>query len=138
MLTNTKEINARFSEVDSMGIVWHGHYIKYFEDGREAFGKEHGLGYMDVYDKGFFIPIVNINCSFKKPMQYNQPLYVETKYVDTLAAKIMFDYKIFDKDTMEIYATGSSEQVFLTKDRNLYLTNPDFFLEWKKSRGIVQ
>jgi len=27
------EIRVRFSEVDSMGVVWHGNYLKYFEDG---------------------------------------------------------------------------------------------------------
>jgi acyl-CoA thioester hydrolase len=32
------EIRIRFSEVDSMGVVWHGNYIRYFEDGRESFG----------------------------------------------------------------------------------------------------
>lgn len=137
MLTNIKEINARFSEVDSMGIVWHGHYIKYFEDGREAFGREHNLGYMEVYDEGFFIPIVNINCSFKKPIQYNQPLLVETKFINTPAAKILFNYKIFNPESEEIYATGNSEQVFLSKDRTLHLTVPDFFQEWKTRKGIV-
>lgn len=137
MLTNLKEISVRFNEVDSMGIVWHGHYIKYFEDGREAFGKEHGLGYMEVYEKGFLIPIVNINCSFKKPIVYDQPLIVETKFVDTPAAKILFDYKIFDPESEAVYATGSSEQVFITKDRDLHLTIPEFYREWKKTRGIV-
>jgi hypothetical protein len=31
-------IPVRFNEADPLGIVWHGHYIRYFEDGREAFG----------------------------------------------------------------------------------------------------
>ena len=29
-LIDRKEINVRFGEVDSMAIVWHGNYIKYF------------------------------------------------------------------------------------------------------------
>ena len=31
-LIDTKEIIVRFSEVDSMRIVWHGNYLKYFFD----------------------------------------------------------------------------------------------------------
>ena len=58
MLINKKEIEVRFHEVDSLRIVWHGNFIKYFEIGREAFGKEFGLTYMQVYDHGFFMPIV--------------------------------------------------------------------------------
>lgn len=48
MLISKTNIPVRFSEIDSLGILWHGHYIKYFEDGREAFGAEYNLGYMDV------------------------------------------------------------------------------------------
>lgn len=33
-LVHKNKIKVRFSEVDSMKIVWHGEYIKYFEDGR--------------------------------------------------------------------------------------------------------
>ena len=31
----------RFNETDPLGIVWHGHYITYLEDGRESFGKKY-------------------------------------------------------------------------------------------------
>ncbi len=137
MLVNTKVSEVRFSEVDSMGIVWHGHYIKYFEDGREAFGKEHALGYMDVYEKGFFMPIVSINCSYKRPIKYNDSLLIETRFVNTPAAKIIFEYTLYNQYSSEIYAKGNSEQVFLTKDRDLHLTIPDFFVQWKKDKGII-
>ncbi len=46
ILSASKELEIRFSEVDSMNIVWHGSYPLYFEDAREAFGKKYGLGYM--------------------------------------------------------------------------------------------
>ena len=45
-LSEVIPINIRFHEVDSLRIVWHGHYLKYFEDGREAFGRKYGIGYM--------------------------------------------------------------------------------------------
>ena len=38
-LTNRTTFRVRFSEIDSMQIVWHGEYVRYFEDGREAFGE---------------------------------------------------------------------------------------------------
>ncbi len=36
-LTNRTTFRVRFSEIDSMQIVWHGEYVRYFEDGRESF-----------------------------------------------------------------------------------------------------
>ena len=32
-LVNKTSLRVRFSEVDSMQIVWHGEYVRYFEDG---------------------------------------------------------------------------------------------------------
>ena len=45
-LQASKEIEVRFSEVDSMNVVWHGSYALYFEDAREAFGAKYGLEYL--------------------------------------------------------------------------------------------
>lgn len=45
-LKASKKFAIRFSEVDSMNVVWHGSYPLYFEDAREAFGEKYGLEYM--------------------------------------------------------------------------------------------
>ena len=56
-LKASKEIEIRFSEVDMMGVVWHGSYALYFEDAREAFGAKYDLSYMGYVDHGFYAPI---------------------------------------------------------------------------------
>ena len=57
-LTVRQPFQVRFNETDALGIVWHGNYITYFEDGREAFGREHGISYLDVQQHGYTTPIV--------------------------------------------------------------------------------
>ena len=47
-LKETTNIRVRFNETDSLGIVWHGNYITYFEDGREDFGIKTGISYLDI------------------------------------------------------------------------------------------
>lgn len=138
MLTNTTELRIRFNEVDPLGIVWHGHYIRFFEDGREAFGAEHGLTYMDIYRKGFVAPVVKINCDYKRSLEYNDVIIVETTYVNSPAAKLCFKYRILLKSTGELIAEGESVQVFLDdKDRQLQLVAPEFFLEWKAKQKLI-
>ncbi|UII34788.1 acyl-CoA thioesterase [Fulvivirga ulvae] len=138
MLKDTTEIRVRFNEIDSMGILWHGHYIKYFEDGRESFGRAYNLGYLDVYeDHGFLIPIVKIDCNYKRPVKYNDPVMLETTFVNSPAAKIIFEYKLYHADSKEVYATGRSEQVFLNKQHQLQLTVPDFFQHWKERWDVL-
>ena len=137
-LTNKTEILVRFNEADPLGIVWHGHYIRYFEDGREAFGNMHELGYLEVYKRGFVIPVVSVQCDFKKSLRYGDRVIVETKFIPTEAAKMKFTYRLFNAATGDLVATGSSVQVFLSKDDStLQLANPVFFEDWKKKHDLV-
>ena len=136
-LTDLTEIVVRFSEVDSMKIVWHGNYLKYFEDGRESFGLKYNIGYLDVYKHHIMIPIVKVSCDYKKPLEYGDTAIVETRFINSEAAKILFEYQIFRKSDNELVATGSSMQVFLTPERELLLTSPQFFIDWKKKWGIL-
>ena len=132
-LVSTTEVLVRFNEADPLGIVWHGHYIRYFEDGREDFGKQYGIGYLDFYNNGFVIPVVNVDCSFKKPLRYGDSVIVETSFIPCDAAKIQFSYRLFNKQNMELVATGNSVQVFLDKELSvLQILNPPFFEEWKR------
>lgn len=132
------EIGVRFNEVDSLTIVWHGHYLTYFEDAREAFGRKYGLGYLDIYNQGYVTPLVSIHCDYKRPLRYGDKAIVEAVYIDSKAAKIMMEYKVLNPDTQEILATGYSVQAFLTRDNfELSLTVPDFFETWKKRNGLL-
>lgn len=137
-LIERTEIAVRFNEADPLGIVWHGHYIRYFEDGREAFGNSHGLSYLDFYKQGFIVPVVKVDCNYKRSLRYGDKVIVESRFVASDAAKIIFEYTLFNAKTGELVARGSSLQVFLDKQTStLQLTNPPFFEEWKKKHGLI-
>lgn len=137
-LTSTIEQDVKFSEVDSLGIVWHGHYLRYFEDGREAFGRKYNLGYLDFYSNGYVVPIVNIQCDYKRFLRYGDKIIIETTYAPCEPAKINFKYRLINAGTKELIVTGSTIQVFLRKDNFvLELTNPDFFQDWKVEQGLI-
>ena len=122
----------RFSEVDALGIVWHGHYLKFFEDGREAFGRQFELGYLDIHKQQFLVPLVNITVDFKRTVKYGDTIIIETSYIDSPAAKIIFNYRLFRSSDSELVATGESTQIFMDLKQELFITMPSFFMEWKK------
>lgn len=136
-LKDIAEVKVRFGEVDSMGIVWHGNYVKYIEEGRESFGKKYGISYLDIYSHNYMAPVVNMNVDFKKQVQYGDILLVETEYIDSPAAKIIFNFKIFRKSDNELVATAQSTQVFIDLNREMVLYPPDFVIEWKKKVGLM-
>jgi len=138
ILKHTTEVPIRFSEVDSLRIVWHGHYVKYLEEGREAFGRTYELGYPDVEKAGYATPIVKVDIDYKRQLRYGDIAIVETTYIDSDAAKLIFDYVIRKKSTNEIVATARTIQVFLFLDsRELSLNIPAFMEDWKKKYKIA-
>lgn len=137
-LSSRTEIVVKFNEADPLGIVWHGHYIRYFEDGREDFGNQYGLCYLDVYKQGYVIPVVSVQCDFKRSLRYGDKVIVESVYIVTESAKLKFTYRLLKASTGELVATGSSVQVFLSKeDSVLQLAYPPFFEEWKKKHDLA-
>lgn len=135
-LKASKEIEIRFSEVDMMQVVWHGAYALYFEDAREAFGAKYGLSYMGYVDHGYFAPIVEQTIHYKKPIRYGMKPRIDIIYRPTEAAKIVFDYEIYDTEDESQIATGHSVQVFMDMKYNLVWENPEFYLEWKRKYDI--
>lgn len=133
-LSASIQLPVRFSEVDSMNIVWHGSYALYFEEAREAFGRKYDLGYLRIFREGYYAPLVKLDFNYKRPLAYGSTLEVEITYRPTEAAKICFDYQIFsDRDIAhELMATGSSTQVFLDKTYQLVWDTPAFYRQWKK------
>lgn len=125
-------MNIRFSEVDSMDIVWHGAYPLYFEDAREEFGRKYGLGYMTIFNNGYYAPLVELAFKYKKPLTYEMRPIITVRYIPTEAAKLVFEYEISDPDDGTVYATGRSVQVFLDKNRELVWENPEFYQKWKE------
>lgn len=135
-LKASKTLEIRFSEVDSMNVVWHGSYMLYFEDARELFGLKYDLSYMGFFDHGYYAPMVELNFQYKKPIRYGMKPRIDIIYRPAPSAKIVFDYEIHDPADDSIFATGHSVQVFMDRDYQLVLENPPFYLEWKRRWGV--
>ena len=123
------EVSPRFSEIDAMGIMWHGSYVKLLEDLREDFGRTFGMGYMDVYRTGFMTPVVHMSLDYKLPIRYEDGVRIRARYLECKAAKIVFAYELIKPDGT-IYATAETVQVFIDLEGELQLVTPDSYAAW--------
>lgn len=133
-LYNEIDLSVRFSEVDSMGIVWHGNYWKYFEDAREALGKPLEMGYMDVYDNGYMIPLVHADIDYKMPVRYRDQIKVKVWLKKEDSAKIIYEYEIWNLTTNQMACTGRTIQAFIDLEGELQLVIPEFYETWKSKQ----
>jgi len=117
-------LRVRFQDVDSIHVVWHGHYLSYFEHGRESFGEEYGLGYQDVRAAGLVAPVVHVSCDYVKPARFGDELTVVTRLHVTDRAVIELSYEVRRASDETLLAKGQTRQVFTDLEGNLILNQP--------------
>lgn len=138
-IENKVTMRVRFSEVDAMGVVWHGNYLKYFEDGRETLGEKLGMSYMDIANEGYVIPIINVQVDFKAPATFGEPVEITCRLIESQAAKIVHEYEVKNLKTGKLCCTGTTQQVFLEDStRELELVFPDFYIKWKNQLSWIE
>ena len=131
-------VRVRFQEVDSLRVVWHGHYLTYFEEGRVAFGREHGFDYGTILRAGYVAPLVHAEVDYLRPARYDDELEIVTRLHEPEGARVVFAYEV-RRDGGTLLASGMSVQVFTDLEGELILVAPRFYeeflhqLEWKSS-----
>jgi len=120
----TTSFEVRFPEVDSYGVVWHGHYVLYFEVARNALCAAFGLTPAEALAHGYKVPITRVEMSLKKPATLDDRLEVSAVLVPVETAKLVMSYEIRRLPERTLLATGSTEQVILNPRGELLLTLP--------------
>ena len=120
------EIRVRFNEVDSWGMVWHGHYIAWFEAGRSALLNKFQLSPPDFTRMGYVAPVVDLKCSYKEPARLDEEIIIRTTVLKPTKAALTFRFEVLRKKDRKLLVTGEETQVLLTLDgKMLYYLPPE-------------
>jgi acyl-CoA thioester hydrolase len=109
-LSHEIEVVPPFFDIDSMDIVWHGHYVKYLELARCALLEKFDYGYARMRESGFSWPIVDLRLKYVRPALFNQPLVVRAEIVEW-ENRLKFDYVIREAGSGAKVNTAMSIQV---------------------------
>ena len=104
------EVVPPFFDIDSMDIVWHGHYVKYLELARCALLDRFDYGYVRMRESGYGWPIVDLRLKYVRPATFNQPLIVRAEIVEW-ENRLKMAYVIRDAKTGAKVNTATSIQV---------------------------
>src|SRR4030067_277864 len=99
------EIRVRFNEVDSWGMVWHGHYLAWFEVGRMALLGKFQLLPQDFSRMGYLAPIVDLKCVFREPARLDEEVRVRTTVLKPTKAALTFQFQILRKNDQKLLAS---------------------------------
>ena len=104
------EIQIPFHDVDAMGIVWHGNYVKYFEIARCALLDSIGYNYGGMVESGYAWPVVNLRVRYPQPARFGQRIVV-TAAIKEFEHRLRIAYLITDSESGRRMTRGSTVQV---------------------------
>ncbi len=130
-LSATSDRRVRFEEVDALGMVWHGRFPSYLEDGRIAFGDIYDLTYQSFMENRTVAPVVQMHLDYRIPLRFDENVQIETKLHWTDAAKLNFSYTIYN-NTGAVAASGYTVQLLTNPDGTMILFAPQWLQDFKK------
>jgi acyl-CoA thioester hydrolase len=104
-------VRVRYAETDQMGIVYHSHYAVWFEIGRTEFCRAAGMPYRDLEESGLRIPVIGLQCKYRRPARYDDELTIRTSLPELSARGLAFAYDVLGR-TGERMADGATRHIF--------------------------
>ena len=104
-------VRVRYAETDQMGIVYHSHYVVWFEIGRTEFCRAAGLPYRQLEESGLRIPVTGLQLKYRRPARYDDDLTVRTTLAELSARGLTFAYDVLDRAGLRM-ADGTTRHIF--------------------------
>lgn len=120
------EMRIPFRDVDSWGLVWHGHYFSYVDLARLDLLRRFGIDFGQFASHGFVMPVVNVNMDLRAPGRSDEPIAIDAAMVRVRGAMIDTHFRILRMGgDGAALATGSTRQVFTRLDGGLLYHVPE-------------
>ena len=97
---------VRYPETDRRGVVYHGHYLVWFELGRTELMREIGTPYAGLEAEGLFMPVIEAGARYQSPVRYDEQVEVETTVQEVTGVCVRFSYKLFRPPEADPVADG--------------------------------
>ena len=117
---------VQYYETDRMGIVHHSNYIRWFEEARNHFLGQRGIRYEEWEASGIIIPVIEASAKYRKHMTFGDTFRIEVMPASFKYVKFTCDYKVYNEDTGDLCATGSTSHCFLNKELKLFRIQSEF------------
>ena len=119
---------VEFYDVDTMGVVWQGNYIKYMEAVRCVLLDKIGYGYSEMMKEGFAFPVITINLKYVRSLVFGENAVIKAyllEYKDRLRIK----YEVLNSAGM-VATKGETVQIAVDwNTKETQFESPELFVQ---------
>ena len=123
------EVLVPFFDIDTMHVVWHGHYVKYLEVARCALLDHIGHNYTQMLDACYAWPVIDMQLRYVRGATFGQRINVRASMVEW-ENRLKVNYLITDLATGERLTRAVTVQVAVEiASKEMQLVSPRCFSE---------
>jgi acyl-CoA thioester hydrolase len=125
MIEAEVDILIPFHDVDMMSVVWHGHYVKYFEIARCALLDKINYNYRQMAESNYAWPVIDLRIKYVKPATFGNIIKVHAKLVE-YENRLKINYLITDSASGQTLSKGHTIQVAVDmQNEEMCFVSPD-------------
>ena len=111
---------------DHAGVMWHGTYFNWLEEGRINALSKAGLNYFDVTKRGFELPLINASIKYILPLCLGDDIKIQSLFYIGKSPKIKINSK-FINESKKIMTIAEVSLVLVDKNNfSIIRKRPDF------------
>jgi acyl-CoA thioester hydrolase len=123
-LEASAQLEVPFYDCDPAGIVWHGHYAKYFDLARCALLERIDYGYARMAESGYTWPVIDYWVRHVKPLHFGQRVLIGAR-LEEWEVRLKVSYLISDAASGARLCKGHTVQVAVRSDNGeMQLASP--------------
>ena len=112
---------------DHAGVMWHGTYFNWLEEGRINALLKAGINYVDLTKNGFELPLIDTSIKYISPLFLGDNITIETIFKISKSPKIKIHSKFMN----------NSKKVLTIAEVNLVLINKNSFSIIRKRPDFI-
>lgn len=109
------ELRIPFRDVDSWGLVWHGHYFSFVDHARIDLLKRFSVPFAEFASFGFLMPVVAVQMDLRAAGRADEPIAVDVAILQSRGAMVDTHFAIssaLPERQGAVLARGYTRQVF--------------------------
>ena len=115
---------VRYRECDPMGVVYHTHYVDYFEAARTEALREMDLAYKTLEEAGVQMPVIDLAVQYRRPAAYDDLLEIAVLMADVPTTRARIDYEVRRAGEASLLVTGHVTLCFIDIQRGRPIRAP--------------
>lgn len=108
-----------------MNVVYHTHYLDYFEASRTEALRDLGVRYRDIESSGIIMPVVSVSVEYHRPAHYDDLLHVDAHFPSVPSVRVPIAYTVRPADADTPLVTGHTDLCFMDAERRRPIRIPD-------------